>query len=62
LCSAHATAIELYDLTGRLLSQQPVDAHKNQTELPVQGYPEGVYIVVLRGGEEVLYQQKLVIK
>ncbi|WP_026706588.1 T9SS type A sorting domain-containing protein [Flavobacterium soli] len=54
--------MELYDVTGRVLVQQRLDSAKGNETFDISNYSEGIYIVVLKNGNKVLYQQKLIIK
>jgi hypothetical protein len=55
-------AVVLYDITGRLLTQQTLSGAKGSTEINISNYAAGVYVVVVRNGSTLLYQQKLIIK
>jgi hypothetical protein len=55
-------AVVLYDITGRLLTQQTLSGAKGTTEINISNYAAGVYVVVVRNGSTLLYQQKLIIK
>ncbi|WP_084626025.1 T9SS type A sorting domain-containing protein [Flavobacterium soli] len=56
------STVELYDLTGRMLIQKDLTANKGTETLDISNYADGMYIVVLKNGNEILYQQKLIIK
>lgn len=56
------STVELYELTGRLLTQQTLRTSKGTTAIPLSTFASGMYIVVVRDGNQILYQQKLIIK
>lgn len=56
------TKVELYELTGRLLIQQTLDGSQGTAILNINSYAEGMYVVVIKNGSQILYQQKLMIK
>jgi hypothetical protein len=54
--------IELFDLTGRLLTTHEVmDGTGNWTVATIT-YPAGIYLVVVRDALGLLHQEKLIIK
>ncbi|WP_157505148.1 T9SS type A sorting domain-containing protein [Flavobacterium tegetincola] len=54
--------VELYDLMGRLLSQKALADAQGTATLNISNYSAGVYIVAIRNENQILYQQKLIIK
>lgn len=55
-------AVELYELTGRLLTEQTLATSQGTANLNISSYSSGMYIVVVRNENTILYQQKLIIK
>ncbi|MEZ4884770.1 MAG: T9SS type A sorting domain-containing protein [Chitinophagales bacterium] len=53
--------IQIFDLTGREVASYAVDAATGQTQLFVEGLKNGIYICVLKIGEEITYQTKWVV-
>ncbi|WP_026979230.1 PKD domain-containing protein [Flavobacterium tegetincola] len=60
--SVSNAVVELYDLTGRLLNQKALGSAQGTATLNISGFPAGVYIVAIRNENQILYQQKLIIK
>lgn len=58
---ANAT-VELYELTGRLLTQQTLKTAQGTVGIDISSYSAGMYIVVVRSENKIVYQQKLIIK
>lgn len=56
------STVELYELTGRLLTQQTLNTSQGTTDINLSTFAGGMYIVVVRNGNQILYQQKLIIK
>ncbi len=54
--------VELYDLMGRLLSQKALVGAQGTATLNISTYVAGVYMVAIRNENQILYQQKLIIK
>ena len=57
---SHATA-QLYDLAGRLLAQQTLDAPQGTVPFSISSYAAGMYIMVVKKDNLILYQHKLII-
>lgn len=51
--------VEVYDLTGRLISSYATTAKQGVWELDLAPMATGVYVVVLRNGNQILMQRKL---
>lgn len=60
--SGYESDVELnvFDLTGRLMSTEQLPVKSNNLLLNVTSYPTGIYIVVIKQGEKLLSQHKLV--
>lgn len=56
------STIELFDLTGRSLSNYKVTGAEGSWTIPTSTYPAGVYLVVVRSNGELITQQKLIVK
>ena len=54
--------VELYELTGRLLAQQTLTESQGNSSINISSYSAGMYIVVVRTENKIMYQQKLIIK
>ena len=54
--------IDLYDITGRLLNQKALTDAQGTTVFDINNYTAGMYIVVIRNENHILFQQKLIIK
>ncbi|MBC8883612.1 T9SS type A sorting domain-containing protein [Flavobacterium piscinae] len=52
--------LNVFDLTGRLMSTEQLPIKSNNLLLNVSSYPTGIYIVVIKQGEKLLSQHKLV--
>jgi hypothetical protein len=60
--SGYGSDVELsiFDLTGRLMKTEQLPIKSNNLLLNVSSYPTGIYIVVIKQGEKLLSQHKLV--
>lgn len=60
--SGYESDVELnvFDLTGRLMSTEQLPVKSNNLLLNVTSYPTGIYIVVIKQGEKLLFQHKLI--
>lgn len=60
--SGYESDVELnvFDLTGRLMSTEQLLIKSNNLLLNVASYPTGIYIVVIKQSEQLLSQYKLV--
>ena len=56
------STVEVYELSGRLLTQLALNSSEGTTQINVNTFSAGMYIVVVRNGNDILYQQKLIIK
>ena len=54
--------LSLYDLIGHRLTEIPLNGNDGEMELSIKGYATGVYIVVVKTNDGLLYQQKLIIE
>ena len=52
----------IYDLTGRLMTQGELSVKQNNQALQTSNYPSGIYIVVIKEGNLLYSQHKLVKK
>ncbi|WP_162126642.1 T9SS type A sorting domain-containing protein [Flavobacterium phycosphaerae] len=57
-----AVAISIYDLTGRIVATYHTQETEGEWNIATDGYPSGVYIVVVRSKDGLVSQQKLVIE
>ncbi len=55
-------SIELYDISGRSISQNLISSSIGELQLNTSTYQAGVYIVVVKQNNEILLQQKLIIE
>jgi hypothetical protein len=56
-----SSTMEVYELTGRLITQKVLTTSKGSTQINLSTYAAGMYMVVVRNGNKILYQQKLII-
>ena len=56
------STLEVYELTGRLITQQTLSTSQGTTTINTSNLATGMYIVLVRDENQILYQQKLVIK
>ena len=56
------STIELYDLLGRTIANYAITTTNGVIMLPINEYPTGIYIVVLRTNGVQVTQQKLIVK
>ena len=54
--------IELYDISGRSISQNSITSSTGDLQLNTSTYQAGVYIVVVKQNNTILLQQKLIIE
>ncbi|CAM4449872.1 PKD domain-containing protein [Flavobacterium terrigena] len=54
--------IEVYDLTGRLLSHHNAQSQTGNWQLNTSNYPGGIYVVVVKDNNQIIVQHKLVIE
>lgn len=54
--------IEIYDLTGRLVTQHQALSTEATWQLPIDGMPTGIYLVVLKEQDQVVMQKKLIVE
>jgi DNA-binding beta-propeller fold protein YncE len=52
----------VYDLTGRLMTQGELSIKQNNQALQTSSYPSGIYIVVIKEGNLLVSQHKLIKK
>ena len=52
----------MYDLIGHRLTEIPLNGNDGEMELSIKGYATGVYIVVVKTNEGLLYKQKLIVE
>jgi hypothetical protein len=52
----------VYDLTGRLMTQGELSVNQNNQVLQTGSYPSGIYIVVIKEGNLLVSQHKLIKK
>lgn len=56
------TSITLYDLTGRLLNKFSTLNNSGSWDIDTTEMPKGIYLIVARDKDAIIYQQKLIIK
>ena len=61
LTDANAT-VEVFDLTGRLIQNVALNSFSGSNELNVSAYPAGMYMLVVKQADTILWQNKLIIK
>jgi hypothetical protein len=54
--------IQVYDLTGRLITQHQALSTEATWQLPLDGMPTGIYLVVLKEQDQVVMQKKLIVE
>lgn len=54
--------VELYDLTGRNLVNYSIDTSDGSLLIPINNYPSGIYIVLIRSKNGIVGQRKLIIE
>lgn len=52
--------LEIYDLSGRIIDRKTLSSSQGQLALSTQHYPSGLYLVVVKEGNQLLWQQKLI--
>ena len=57
--NATSGAIEVYDMTGRLITSYTITSNEGSWQLMLDNYPAGVYMVVLKENGTVVKQSKL---
>ena len=53
--------VMIYDLTGRILSRQPIAIGQQQLRIDVSAYPAGMYQVVAKGNGKLVSTKKIVV-
>ena len=54
--------VSIYDVTGRLIHDVALNSFSGTNELHVSSYPAGVYLVLVKQGEAVVFSSKLVVE
>ncbi len=54
--------LEIYDLTGRSIAKKALSSADKEVSLVVDSYPAGMYMLVVKQADTILWQHKLVIK
>jgi alpha-tubulin suppressor-like RCC1 family protein len=54
--------LELYDLTGRCITKKALNPSDSEATLAVDTYPAGMYMLVVKQADTILWQNKLIIK
>ena len=54
--------VSIYDVTGRLVHEVALDSVSGTRELNVSSYPAGLYMLVVKQADTILWQHKLIIK
>lgn len=54
--------IEVYDVSGRAISHHSLSSSQGEVSLNTSTYQAGIYIVVVKQNDTVLFQQKLIIE
>ncbi len=54
--------LEIYDLTGRNITKKALSSSAKELTLAVDSYPAGMYMLVVKQADTILWQHKLVIK
>lgn len=60
--NAAGATLEVYDLAGRSISKNVLSSFEGELQVPTSSYEAGMYIVVLKQGDVVLAQKKLLIE
>ncbi len=54
--------LEIYDLTGRSIAKKALSSTNKEVTLAVDSYPAGMYMLVVKQANTLLWQNKLIIK
>ncbi|WP_324068977.1 MAG: PKD domain-containing protein [Flavobacterium sp.] len=54
--------LEIYDLTGRSITKKALSSADKEVTLAIDSYPAGMYMFVVKQGDAILWQHKLIIK
>ncbi|MGV9003848.1 T9SS type A sorting domain-containing protein, partial [Flavobacterium sp.] len=54
--------MEIYDLVGRSLTQQNIKNETGSIIIPLNNYPSGIYVVVVRSEKGIVTQKKLIVE
>lgn len=54
--------LEIYDLTGRSIAKKVLTSSEQEATLAVDTYPSGMYMLVVKQADTILWQHKLIIK
>ena len=54
--------VEIFDLTGRCLTKKALSSNDKEVTLAVDSYPAGMYMLVVKQADTLLWQNKLIIK
>ena len=54
--------VAIFDVTGRLIQNVALNSFSGTNELNVSAYPAGVYLVLVKQGEAVVFSSKLVVE
>ena len=54
--------LEIYDLTGRRIAKKALSLTNKEVTLAVDSYPAGMYMLVVKQADAILWQNKLIIK
>ncbi|TAF08788.1 MAG: T9SS C-terminal target domain-containing protein [Flavobacteriia bacterium] len=54
--------LEIYDLTGRSIAKKALSLTDREVTLAVDSYPAGMYMLVVKQADTILWQNKLIIK
>jgi hypothetical protein len=54
--------LEIYDLTGRNIAKKALSSADKEVTLAIDSYPVGLYMLVVKQADTILWQHKLIIK
>lgn len=54
--------LEIYDLTGRNIAKKALSSSDKKVTLAIDSYPAGMYMLVVKQADTILWQNKLIIK
>ncbi len=54
--------LEIYDLTGRNIAKKALSSSDKKVTLAIDSYPVGLYMLVVKQADTILWQHKLIIK
>lgn len=54
--------LEIYDLTGRNIAKKTLSSADKEVTLSIDSYPAGMYMLVVKQADAMLWQHKLIIK